>query len=267
MATRSRKGSHRIDYLIFFFFGAITLLILGVIVVEKCFLPGQFRIIQFILAISLAGLAAGVPGFLEVEYKGWLRAGGGLGVFVLIYLVELPICSSFDITAQLNADVGDRSEFDGQQFALIVGPFRGDLKPVVGGEVSFDKIPPEYFGDSIRLIPFDRRLKVVRQSHFTASQSREINFTLVREIDSTLVRGRVMLDQNTVVPYAHVSFGPYQVVADSTGYYETILPLEAGADVKVEVVVNGNRVYSYKHVIMDAFEFNIYLDPAKHERQ
>lgn len=260
MPARAKKVSHRIDYLIFFFFGAVTLFILAVIVIEKCFLPGQFKIIQFILAISLAGLAAGVPGFLEVEYKGWLRAGGGLGVFVLIYLVELPVCGSFVVTARLNSKAGDRSAFDGKKVALKVGPFTGDLKTVVDGEVSFDQIPGEYFGDSIKLIPEDSRLKVEGQSHISASEGKEINFTLTTQIDSTIVRGHVMRDRTSVVPNAQVSFGSYNVVTDSAGYFEKKLPYEVGTSIWVQVIVDGTRIYNYKQVITDAFDFDIYVD-------
>jgi len=45
----------------------------------------QFTVFRVVLALAAAGVAAMVPGFLEVAISTWLRAGGALGVFVVIY--------------------------------------------------------------------------------------------------------------------------------------------------------------------------------------
>lgn len=47
--------------------------------------PFQYTIFRAVLALSAAGIAAMIPGFLEVNISTWLRAGGALGVFVVVY--------------------------------------------------------------------------------------------------------------------------------------------------------------------------------------
>jgi hypothetical protein len=45
----------------------------------------QYTVFRIILAISAAGFASVIPGFLEVTVPGYVRAGGALGVFVVVY--------------------------------------------------------------------------------------------------------------------------------------------------------------------------------------
>jgi hypothetical protein len=45
----------------------------------------QFGVFKTVLALAGAGVAAVIPGFLEVRFRGWLRAGGALAVFIVLY--------------------------------------------------------------------------------------------------------------------------------------------------------------------------------------
>jgi hypothetical protein len=52
--------------------------------------PTQFQqnIFWVILAIAGGGAVASFPGFIEVKFGNWLRAGGALAVFAVIYLIS-----------------------------------------------------------------------------------------------------------------------------------------------------------------------------------
>ena len=45
----------------------------------------QYTIFRVILALAASGIAVMIPGFLQVTISNWLRAGGALGVFVVVY--------------------------------------------------------------------------------------------------------------------------------------------------------------------------------------
>ncbi len=47
--------------------------------------PFQYLVFRVILALAAAGFAAFIPGFIHVEIKPAIRAGGALAVFVVIY--------------------------------------------------------------------------------------------------------------------------------------------------------------------------------------
>lgn len=45
----------------------------------------QYTVFKTVLSLSAAGVAAMIPGFLQVNISAWLRAGGALAVFVVVY--------------------------------------------------------------------------------------------------------------------------------------------------------------------------------------
>ncbi|WP_444935335.1 hypothetical protein ACJJIW_12440 [Microbulbifer sp. JMSA004] len=45
----------------------------------------QYTIFRIVLALAAGGTVAAFPGFIEVKFGKWLRAGGALAVFVLVY--------------------------------------------------------------------------------------------------------------------------------------------------------------------------------------
>lgn len=57
----------------------------------------QYEVFRTILALAAAGFGAVLPGFLDVRFKNWLRAGGALALFVVVYFfspVPLPVTES-----------------------------------------------------------------------------------------------------------------------------------------------------------------------------
>jgi len=45
----------------------------------------QYTVFRIVLALAAAGVASVVPGFLLVTVGTWVRAGGAIGVFVVVY--------------------------------------------------------------------------------------------------------------------------------------------------------------------------------------
>jgi len=69
-----------------FTFGVIfvvVLLILAIVFPHPT--PFQYLVFRIVLALAASGIAALVPGFIEVNVSKWLRAGGAIAIFVLVY--------------------------------------------------------------------------------------------------------------------------------------------------------------------------------------
>ncbi|WP_109479674.1 hypothetical protein [Paraburkholderia sp. C35] len=45
----------------------------------------QFKVFWAVMAMAVAGIAAVIPGFIEVKISRWVLAGGALAVFVMVY--------------------------------------------------------------------------------------------------------------------------------------------------------------------------------------
>jgi hypothetical protein len=61
----------------------VTLLTLAITVPEPT--AFQYMVFRIVLALASGGIAAMIPGFLHVEISEWVRAGGALAVFVIVY--------------------------------------------------------------------------------------------------------------------------------------------------------------------------------------
>jgi len=81
-------GEIDVKTLIAFGFGAIFIIsILVFTAVVKDPSPAEIWTYRVILALAAAGVAAILPGFIDIKYKSVVQAGGALGVFVLVLLV------------------------------------------------------------------------------------------------------------------------------------------------------------------------------------
>jgi hypothetical protein len=91
---QSSTGPSTWEKILVFIFG-LTFVIVLLLVALAVPNPTDFQLFVFriVLALAAAGVAALIPGFLNIESKTALyavRAGGALGVFLLIYLVNPP---------------------------------------------------------------------------------------------------------------------------------------------------------------------------------
>jgi hypothetical protein len=68
---------------IFGFFFVVVLLAIAFIKPEPS--SFQYNVFRTVLALAGAGVVAVIPGFIEVKCGDWLRAGGALAVFVVLY--------------------------------------------------------------------------------------------------------------------------------------------------------------------------------------
>lgn len=85
---RTRVGIMLNEKFAAFFCGAVFVVVLLVIAM---FFPQptafQYLIFRVVLALAAAGVAAVIPGFLNVKFP-YVRAGGALAVFVIVYYVN-----------------------------------------------------------------------------------------------------------------------------------------------------------------------------------
>lgn len=78
--------SRKLQTILSFIFGVLFVVVLLSIALLKPN-PSDFQLFVFRVVLSLAGggVVAVFPGFIEIKLGAWLRAGGALAVFVLIY--------------------------------------------------------------------------------------------------------------------------------------------------------------------------------------
>lgn len=70
----------------------------------------QYTIYRSVLALAGAGVAAVLSGFIQVKFKKWLRAGGALAIFAILYLVNPAAqLSDSNVSHDYNFDLNARN--------------------------------------------------------------------------------------------------------------------------------------------------------------
>ncbi|MEI8149364.1 MAG: hypothetical protein WCG53_02305 [Actinomycetes bacterium] len=78
--------SKRLQAILSFSFGVVFVIALIAIAMIKPNPTGfQYTVFRIVLALAGGGVVAVFPGFIEVKFGNWLRAGGALAVFAVIY--------------------------------------------------------------------------------------------------------------------------------------------------------------------------------------
>ncbi|HTG34132.1 MAG TPA: hypothetical protein VLB76_14485 [Thermoanaerobaculia bacterium] len=77
------KRSERLAAFAFGVIFVIVLLALALFVSNPT--PFQYIVFRVVLALAAAGVAAMIPGFLQIQIAQWIRAGGALAVFVIVF--------------------------------------------------------------------------------------------------------------------------------------------------------------------------------------
>lgn len=99
------KGQLRLDTLLAFVFGVLfvgAILYFTVTVVNPS--PYQMQTFKTVLALAAAGVAAMIPGQFEFRHLPFVRAGGAIAVFALVFLTPMQLVSS---VAQFEEPAGD----------------------------------------------------------------------------------------------------------------------------------------------------------------
>lgn len=76
------KAHEKITVFVFGVVFVIAMLVLAIVFPEPK--PFQYLVFKSILSLAAAGVAAMIPGSLEVNVPNWLKAGGALAVFALV---------------------------------------------------------------------------------------------------------------------------------------------------------------------------------------
>ncbi len=114
-----------------FISSALALLIVALVLLTPNLNVVQQFYLRIIIGLAAAGIAALIPGFFEIELswlRNTLRAGGAIGIFLLIYGFNPPVIEQFDTLSDITGEVeyectslnGDRqwSEKDGQRLPV-----------------------------------------------------------------------------------------------------------------------------------------------------
>lgn len=81
----SKPEDHKWEKIAVFAFGVVFITALLIISLFKELNAQAYTTIRIIMALAVAGVGVCIPGFLDVQLKGFVRAGGAMALFVIVY--------------------------------------------------------------------------------------------------------------------------------------------------------------------------------------
>jgi len=78
----------------------------------------EYTVFRIVIALAAAGIGAILPGFLDVSFKKWLRAGGALAVFAVVYFFA-PAALPSTIDPPIVEPSGDAKVASDQWLSLV----------------------------------------------------------------------------------------------------------------------------------------------------
>lgn len=135
--------------------GVALLLVFGAVLWTPEPTAQQFIVYQIMLALGAAGVAAVIPGFLNIKYKDIISAGGALAIFALVlyFTGRATDMAPFDFTVYVHGPEGKHDIVLEDEGRLILD-LGGDRRPARIGEngrTVFSGIPAQFRGRELTL--------------------------------------------------------------------------------------------------------------------
>jgi hypothetical protein len=114
--TRALQRKAAFTFGIFFI---MSMLVLALFVPNPT--PFQYLVFRVVLSLAAAGVAAMIPGFIELNIPNWIRAGGALAVFLIVFFYN-PASLVADPAKPQRVDAIKRLVDDLEQVKVLLPP-------------------------------------------------------------------------------------------------------------------------------------------------
>lgn len=103
--------SKKLQTILAFTFGVVFVIsMLAIALIEPNPSSFQYTIFRIVIALAAGGVVAVFPGFIEVKFGNWLRAGGALAVFSVVYFVSPASLETFNYEVEGNSKIDSHRE-------------------------------------------------------------------------------------------------------------------------------------------------------------
>jgi hypothetical protein len=230
-----------------------ALLILGIILYIPCPTSSQYRIFHLLLSLAAAGIGAIMPGFINVKYKGAVQAGGALGIFIVVYLIEPESgradtrCANnpFTLTVFVHGSGGIQDQILKSQgsVALHLHSKLEEAPIDEHGSATFKEIAPEFVGQKVAItIDHPQPYQSVNPDSLYKLQRDGVIYVEAALNDIDKIFGRISdATSNDPVDSARVVIKDVFTFSNNDGWFELKIPKEWQA--KFQRVLFSKRGY------------------------
>jgi hypothetical protein len=257
MATSSAKNSSKTNLLLIGLSTVLLIITFVIITAIPCPSEPQFEFYKIILALSVAGIASIIPGFIRIKYKGVLSAGGAIAVFIFIltfnpgFIRNNPKCIDFfNLNIQFYGDSAKGIIINSGTVKVVYKGTTRILTLQQDGKITLEDLPMSIMNTPIQITPqiadYSSAQKIITLSEPVSST--DLVLDAVRPL--THVRGSVYFNgiplQNGIVNIDGNISG-----TDEYGNFSQDLELKSGTIVNIKILAAGKLIFNSTEMISD----------------
>jgi len=224
---RSTSGNKK-NILLPVIIGSVSLAIVVIALLFKgSFTDDQKYFFKILFAIGCAGVAAAIPGFLNLQFKKEVSAGGALAVFIFVYIKSPDVGSKrFDYTIYLKDSATGQTIIQPDlrlNVQLANDRPLGELSPKSGG-YKFSNIPAEFKSAIVSLSLSPGSGWVFPNTKYETPLQLTNDFSDIFVTRSCILKGVVLKDETLIAGEDSVlvllqNESGYQTYTDKEGYF------------------------------------------------
>ncbi|MFT3704606.1 MAG: hypothetical protein QM802_19730 [Agriterribacter sp.] len=208
--------------------GAISLaLVITVLVMKGSLTDDQRYFFKILFAIGCAGVAAAIPGFINIKFKNVISAGGALAVFIFVFSSNPVIGSQrFNFTIYLkDSTTGQVINQPDLKVSIQLGGDRAAGEWSANAEAyKFTNIPAEFKSAEVTLTIAAQKGWTLNNKRLSAQIKLDNDYRDIYLLRSCSISGVILKDKNSIEGENNVmvsiqSYPAYKTYTDSAGNF------------------------------------------------
>jgi hypothetical protein len=260
MATTARKNTSGTNLLLVGLSTAFLAVAIVIITAIPCPSEPQFQFYKIILALSVAGVASILPGFMRIRYKGYVSAGGAMAVFVFVltfnpgFITNSPKCKDvFNLNIQFYGDSAKGIILNAGTVKVV---YKGTTKVVPlqqDGKITLEELPMDVLDKPILITPQIEDYSKAQKQIVLSDPAGSLDLVLEPVKPVTRVRGSVYFNGNPL-QNGIVNIDGHISKTDEYGNFAQDLELKTGTPVNIKVLSSGKLIFNSTELVSDQFK-------------
>lgn len=220
----------------------------------------QYQIYKLILSLSAAGFASIIPGFIRINYRGYLSAGGGIAVFifVLTYNPEF-IHIPKSLTVHVYGDSLKGIPIKSGLMKVVFKSRTEDHQINPDGTIILQDLPKDILGKPIQFTPqiedYNKQQKTIILSEVIESVD-----LILKPIPPTVCVSGSVFHNNNVLKNVIVIIDSLITRTDDFGNFSLVFPGKEGTTANIKILKGGKVIFSSTEPVSKNRK-EIYIDP------
>jgi hypothetical protein len=228
---------------------------IAIISIIPCPSEPQFIFYKILLAISIAGIASIVPGFMRVKYKNYVSAGGALAVFVFVltfnpgFIANNPKCKGFfNLNVQLYGDSAKGIILKSGEVKVVING-RTQIIPVqLDGKITLEDLPMDILGKQILITPQIEDYHTNQKIITLEDQASSIDLVLEPIVPNVKIEGNVFF-RGRPLKEGIIIIDGQKSSTDEFGSFSQILHSKEGTNMNIKIFYKGDLIFNSTEVI------------------